>query len=232
MNKLSVIISSMAICLSTGASARQLQLDDVVSGEFTPSVTEPIIPMADGEHYLQAEGSQILKYSFKTGQVTETVLDLNTVKGDRIDKFSGFILAPGEETILLETRSTPVYRHSVSAEYYIFTIRNNKLEPLSQNGPQRSPAYSPDGHNIAFVRDGNLFLVKMLFGNAEIQVTKDGQPGKILNGIPDWAYEEEFSFTRAFEFSADSRMLAWIRFDESQVDSYSLPFFSTEADEG
>ena len=222
----------MAICLSTGIYARQLQLDDVISGEFTPSGIEPITPMADGEHYLQASGSRILKYSFKTGQAVETVLDLGTAKGADIDKFTGFILAPGEETILLETGSEQIFRHSVKAEYYIFTIRNNKLEPLSQNGPQQSPAYSPDGHNIAFVRDNNIFLVKMLFGNAEIQVTKDGQAGKVRNGIPDWAYEEEFSFTRAFEFSADSRMLAWIRFDESQVGSYNLPFFSTEADAG
>ena len=217
----------MTICLSAGVSARQLQLDDVISGVFSPSATEPVTPMADGEHYLQAKGNQILKYSFKTGQVTETVFDSNTAKGNRIDSFTGFILAPGEETILLETQSTPIHRHSVSAEYYIFSIRNNKLDPLSQNGPQQSPAYSPDGHNIAFVRNGNLFLVKLLFGNAEVQVTNDGQPGQLLNGIPDWAYEEEFSFTRAFDFSEDSRMLAWISFDESQVDSYSLPFFST-----
>lgn len=222
----------MAICLATGVSARQLQLDDVISGEFTPSGIEPIAPMADGEHYLQINGRQILKYSFKTGQVVETVLDLNTAKGADIETLSGFILAPNEETILLETGKNRIFRNSFTSEYYIFTIRNNKLEPLSPNGPQQSPFYSPDGHNIAFVREGNLFLVKMLFGNAEVQVTKDGQAGKVRNGIPDWAYEEEFSFTRAYEFSADSRMLAWIRFNESGVDSYNLPFFSTSPDAG
>ena len=80
------------------------------------------------------------------------------------------------------------------------------------------------------MRDNNIFIVKLLFNNAEVQVTKDGELGKVRNGIPDWAYEEEFGLTRAYEFSADSRMLAWIRFDESNVGSYQLPFFLTSTD--
>lgn len=76
---------------------------------------------------------------------------------------------------------------------------------------------------MAFVRDNNIFLVKLLYGNSESQVTEDGKQNEVLNGIPDWVYEEEFSFNRALEFSADSQMLAFIRFDEKDVPSYSFP---------
>jgi dipeptidyl-peptidase-4 len=103
------------------------------------------------------------------------------------------------------------------------------LEPLSENGPQQVPLFSPDGTQIAFVRDNNIFLVKLLFGNSESQVTTDGERNRVLNGIPDWVYEEEFSFNRAFDFSADSKMIAYIRFDESQVPTYSIPMYRGQA---
>lgn len=82
---------------------------------------------------------------------------------------------------------------------------------------------------IAFVRDNNIFLVKLLYGNSESQVTEDGKQNTVLNGIPDWVYEEEFGFNRALEFSADNTMIAFIRFDESEVPSYSFPMFAGEA---
>ena len=73
--------------------------------------------------------------------------------------------------------------------------------------------------------------MKLLFGNSESQVTKDGEYNKVLNGIPDWVYEEEFSFNRAFDFSADSKMIAYIRFDESQVPMFSFPWYKGMAPE-
>lgn len=97
------------------------------------------------------------------------------------------------------------------------------VERLSDGGPQQVPVFSPDGSMVAFVRDNNIFLVKRYFGNSESQVTQDGKRNAILNGIPDWVYEEEFAFDRALEFSADSKMLAFIRFDETEVPSYSFP---------
>lgn len=230
MRKLFLLLATICISFNVMVAQKPLQLSDIVSGKFSSYGIGAITPMADGEHYLQASDRLILKYSFKTGNVVDTVLDLNTAKGASITRFDSFILSPNEETILLETPGQKIFRRSFTSDYYIFTIRNNKLDALSANGPQQVPSYSPDGHNIAFVRDNNIFLVKLMFGNAEVQVTKDGQPDKVRNGIPDWAYEEEFSFTRAYEFSADSRMIAWIRFDESQVESYRMPFFSTGTD--
>ena len=106
---------------------------------------------------------------------------------------------------------------------------NNVIEKLSDKGPQQVPIFSPDGNLIAFVRNNNIFLVKLLFGNSESQVTEDGKENAIINGIPDWVYEEEFSFNRAFEFTADSKMIAFIRFDETEVPSYSFPLFAGEA---
>ncbi|MBO4268092.1 MAG: DPP IV N-terminal domain-containing protein, partial [Bacteroidaceae bacterium] len=231
MKKLSLLLITFVTALHITAQERELTIDRIIGGEFSARGSIAATPLSDGEHYLTATGGNlILKRSFKTGAVVDTILNLQGTKGERLDRFEGFTLSPTEDMILLQTNSQKIFRRSFTAEYYIFNIRNNRIDPLSQGGPQQVPAFSPDGHNIAFVRDNNIFLVKLLFNNAEVKVTKDGEPGKIRNGIPDWAYEEEFGFTRAFDFSADSRMIAWIRFDESGVESYNLPFFLTSAD--
>jgi dipeptidyl-peptidase-4 len=85
--------------------------------------------------------------------------------------------------------------------------------------------FSPDGNQIAFVRDNNIFLVKLLYDNAESQVTKDGKRNEVINGIPDWVYEEEFSTNSSMVFTADSKQILWIRYDESAVKQYSMQLF-------
>ena len=230
MKRLIILVAAVTAAFSLGAQNKKLTLDNVISGSFYGTSSGNITPMADGEHFLQAQGNCILKYSFKTGAVTDTVLNLSTARGEKLRTLGNFILSPTEDIILLEQYVQKIFRRSYTANYYIYTIRNNKIDPLTTGGPVQVPSFSPDGHNIAFVRDNNIFSVKLLFNNAEVQVTKDGELGKIRNGIPDWAYEEEFGVTRAYEFSADSRMLAWIRFDESNVGGYNLPFFLTAPD--
>lgn len=231
MKKILLIALTALLSVSVSAQNKKITLSTVLDGTFSASGASSVTPMADGEHYLSSQNGQlILQYSFKTGQVTDTILNLNSVRGEQLPAFDSFILSPTEDIILLQTNTSRIFRRSFKANYYIFTIRNNKIDPLTANGPIQVPSFSPDGHNIAFVRDNNIFIVKLLFNNAEVQVTKDGQIGKIRNGIPDWAYEEEFGLVRAYEFSADSRMLAWIRFDESNVDSFNLPFYLTYPD--
>ena len=230
MKRIAILAAAVISAFSLTAQNKDLTLDDIISGTFYGNTLGSITPMADGEHYLKAQDNCILKYSFKTGAVTDTILDLSTARGERLPSLGRFILSPTEDIILLEQHVQKIFRRSYTADYYIYTIRNNKIDPLTTGGPVQVPSFSPDGHNIAFVRDNNIFIVKLLFNNAEVQVTKDGEIGKIRNGIPDWAYEEEFGLVRAYEFSADSRMIAWIRFDESNVGSYNLPFFLTSPD--
>ena len=212
---------------------QKVTLQDVADGTYRPQNIYGIKPMLDGEHYTQisADRKRIVKYSFKTGKEVESIFDVETARDCPIKSFDDYIMSPDEKLILIQTETKPIYRRSFTAEYYIYNIRNNTIEPLSKNGPQQVPLFSPDGFQIAFVRDNNIFLVKLLFGNSESQVTKDGEYNKVLNGIPDWVYEEEFGFNRAFDFSADSKMIAYIRFDESQVPMFSFPWYKGMAPE-
>ena len=232
MKKLFVLCFLLAFI--SGIQAQQkVSLEDVAKGTYRAENIYGIKPMLDGNYYTQisADKKRIVKYSFKTGKEVATVFDVNTARECNFKEFDDYIMSPDEKLILIQTETKPIYRRSFTAVYYIYNVQNNKLEPLSNNGPQQAPLFSPDGFQIAFVRNNNIYLVKLLFGNSESQVTKDGEFNKVLNGIPDWVYEEEFGFNRAFEFSADSKMIAYIRFDESKVPMYSFPWYKGLAPE-
>ncbi|MEG1685006.1 MAG: S9 family peptidase [Bacteroides sp.] len=205
----------------------RLNLEEVVSGTYQAEGLRGIVPMADGEHYTQMnnEGTKITKYSFATGKAITTLFDVATARDCKFKTFEGYQLSPDESRILIQTETTPIYRRSYTAVHYLFSIKNNKVEPLSDNGAQQVPLFSPDGNSVAFVRDNNLYLIKLLYGNSESQVTKDGKLNEVLNGIPDWVNEEEFGYNRAFEFSPDSKMLAFVRFDETQVPMFSFMLY-------
>lgn len=225
MRKLSIFII-LFLCLLT-AGAQKVTLQNIANGTYRSEGIYGVKPMLDGEHYTQMskDGKRIVKYSFKTGKEVGTTFDVSTARNCPIKSFDGYTMSPDEKLILIQTDTKPIYRHSFTANYYIYNVRNNTIEPLSENGPQQVPLFSPDGNQIAFVRDNNIYLVKLLFGKSESQVTTDGKQNEILNGIPDWVYEEEFGFNRAFDFSADNQMIAYIRFDESQVPMYSFPLY-------
>lgn len=229
MKRLILLLSS--IVLICGNAAAELTIDRIVRNEFRGNTASSFTPMADGEHYLMSTDRYIIKYSFKTGAAVDTIFNVATARGEKLTSFQGFILSPKEDRLLIQSGRTKIFRNSFSAQYYIHDIRNNKLEQLSKNGEQQAPKFSPDGNVIAFVRNGNLFLVKLLFNNSESQVTKDGMAGSILNGVPDWCYDEEFSISSAYDFSADSKLLAFVRFDCSKEGRYSMPFFITAAKE-
>ena len=225
MKKLGILMM-LCLCALLG-NAQQVTLKEVTAGAYRAEGIYGIKPMLDGEHYTQIsrDRKKIVKYSFKTGKEVATIFDVSTARNITLKSFDDYIMSPDESKILIQTETKAIYRRSYTAVHYIFNVRNNTLETLSDGGPQQVPLFSPDGNQIAFVRDNNIFLVKLLFGNSESQVTNDGKFNHVLNGIPDWVYEEEFGFNRAFDFSADGTMLAYIRFDESEVPMYSFPWY-------
>ena len=231
MKKLFVLFYALMCLISL--QAQKVTLQDVANGTYRAQSIQGLKPMLDGEHYTQIskDHKRIVKYSFKTGKEVATIFDVATARNHKLKSFDDYIMSPDESLILIQTETKPIYRRSFTAVYYIYNVRNRTLEPLSNNGPQQVPLFSPDSHQIAFVRNNNIYLIKLLFGNSESQVTKDGEYNKVLNGIPDWVYEEEFSYNRAFDFSADSKMIAYVRFDESQVPMYSFPWYKGMAPE-
>lgn len=219
--------AALLMATAHALAGRSLDLKTITAGEFRGERMSAVEPLADGETYAQisSDGKQIVKYSFRTGKQVGVLFDVNTVRGAKLESIDGYIVSPDERRLLIQTGTNNIYRHSFTANYYIFDVGNNKMEPLSAGGPQQTPLFSPDGNQIAFVRDNNIFLVKLLYDNAESQVTKDGRRNEIINGIPDWVNEEEFGNDRSMVFSADSKQICWIRYDETAVREFSFPMY-------
>lgn len=222
----------LALCIAALATpitswGEDLTIKDIMGGRYASRQIQGVHPLADGESYAQIAngGSQIQSYWFKNGEKRAVVFDCHDTKGSHIDRIDGYVMSPDEKTILIQTNTRSIYRRSFTAVYYIYDVASRQLTPLSKGGAQQVPTFSPDGTMVAFVRDGNIFLTKLLFGNAEIQVTKDGEYNKVINGIPDWVYEEEFVTNSSLVFTSDSKMLVWIRYDESQVKMFSFPWY-------
>ncbi len=220
----------LILALSLSASAQQISLEAVVLYRYYPDRIDGLNPMDDGEHYSRISDANdaILKCSYKTGDNVETIFSVRDTNGEKINYFRDYIISPDGNKILLETTHNPIYRRSFTSQWYVYDRNYKSLRKLSAGGDQEVPSFSPDSKKIAFVRRNNLFFVD-LNSWEEVQITTDGRFNFIINGKPDWVYEEEFEYNKAYAFTADSKMIAWMRTDETNVKTFAFQYYMGEA---
>ena len=222
-------IVSIILCLfslSCFSQSKQINLEDIWENyKFYYKSYRGLNSMNNGEFYTQIknseEGQEIIKYSFKNGERIVRIFKSSDFKIKRINSYS---LSDDDRLMLLATETESIYRYSRKAIYYVFNIQNNKLKKLSEN-KIRYPTFSPDGSKVAYVYENNLFI-KDITNGKETQITNDGKKNQIINGASDWVYEEEFKLVRGFEWSSDSRTIAYYKFDESHVKEFSMDKFN------
>ena len=168
--------------------------------------------MQDGEHYTISRGGAVLRFSYADESVCDTLY-----KG----RFASYALSPKEDMMVVGNNFRSVYRHSFYADYDIVTVPDGRNVQSLKN--IRDLSLSPDSKMIAYAKDNNLFIAEL--GGAERAITNDGEWNKIINGTADWVYEEEYGFTKAYAFSPDSKKIAYLRFDESQVPTFEMMRF-------
>ena len=216
--------------LSSGLTAQQkdITLDDIwVKGMFYPQRMASLSVLHNTNEYVvlnhnrQTGTSQVDVYDFATLAKVRTLFD--TSKFTEISYISEYIFSRDEQRMLIATNDEPIYRHSQVAEYYLFDIERQKLEKITDKKIQE-PLFSADGKKIAYAFNNNLYLYD-LETKKEHQITSDGVKNKVINGITDWVYEEEFGFVRAFDWNADGTQLAYLRFDETDVPVFSMDIY-------
>lgn len=232
MNIRQTIILLLVSFSLTAFSQKKIELKDVVGYRtFAQKSVSGLRSMNDGLNYTtQEEGKKIVKYSYKTGTQVEILFDLSKIENPGFNGFSDYAFSNDETKILFTTKRQSIYRHSYTAEYFIWNFTTKEMTSLSANGTQQLATFSPDGERVAFVRDNNIFIKSLKFGT-ESQVTRDGKTNEIINGAPDWVYEEEFSFNKAFEWSPDSKFLAFVKFNETEVPMFNIPMFQGQKPE-
>ena len=230
-------ILGIAVCMAgLGAMSAEAQLnisDYCDLNLCTPKGVKDITPLNDGESYaaISEDGKSIETYSFKTGKKTGELFNLSTVKGEvKIPDFDGFEISGNGKKILLWNNKTGIYRYSFRAEYYVYDTFRMTITRVSENGPQRAATITKDGRFVAFERDNNIFISNLDF-ETETAITKDGEAGKILNGAPDWTYEEEFGVLNTMKWNSEGNVLCYVRFDESEVPPYNFDLYQGICDD-
>jgi len=217
MKTIFTLILTLLLFPAAYPQTKTVTLEDIYrKNTFRSRSVYGILSMKDGEHYTTLEeGRHIVKYAYQTGKAVDTLFSLRWNKQHDVSYISGYELSGDERQIMISTNEQPIYRHSFLADFYVWNIASRDMTPVSNHGAQQLATFSPDGTKIAFVRDNNLYIKPM--NGEEFAVTTDGVYNEIINGAPDWVYEEEFGFSKAFAWSPDSRRIAWMRFDEREV---------------
>ncbi len=210
------------------SAQKKITLEDCFSFfKFYPQSGANFQYLKDGARFVEADRDGELHIRDVRNEDFDSTITLNLP--DELRSFDQFEFSEDETRLLLRTETEPVYRHSVLAKYYVYHLGTQKVTPLSDKGKQQFTAFAPDGKKVAYVLDNNLFI-KDLINEQTVQITYDGAFNKIINGLPDWVYEEEFSPVDgdgmvATRWSPDGSMLAFIRFDESAVPEMGLTWY-------
>jgi dipeptidyl-peptidase-4 len=224
------LFALLATCGAVTAQngSKPVSLKESIDGTFSQrTFVGEIRSLPDGEHYtgMTPDRSMIVKYSYKTGQPVDTLFNAAKARECTFKDFDGYSISSTGHHILVWRETQSIYRRSSESMVYDYDVRRNYVKPITDSGKKvRIPTFSPDGRMVAFVRDNNIWIRKFDF-DTEVQVTKDGEINKILNGVTDWVYEEEFSVINLMAWSPDNEILAFVRFDESEVKENSMQIY-------
>jgi dipeptidyl-peptidase-4 len=223
-NKLTLVLL-LCISLTTRIFAQQnITLEDIfIKGTFSAQGVSGFNSMKDGKYYsAQDDNDNIIRYSFVTGTAVDTLLKSSDIN---LKSFN-YTWSANENKLLLQTNAKYIYRHSFSANIYVYDVQSKQLTQPVKDAVMLAE-FSPDGNKLAYVRNNNLFYYDLV-AKKETQITNDGKINSIINGSTDWVYEEEFALSKGFYWNNDGSQLAFYRFDESAVKEFTMTKFDNK----
>jgi dipeptidyl-peptidase-4 len=226
MNSTKFLGLFLMVCF-TVFGQQNINVEAIYSGEFRAKGMDKLQSMHISNSYTVlnidnlSKSAQIDLYDFATLKKTATLFD--TKKFKELTSIDSYFFNNQDNKIVIATNSEQIFRHSFLANYFIYDVVTKTLTKIADYKIQE-PTFSPDGQKIAFVKENNLYTYN-LASKITTAITTDGKKNAIINGITDWVYEEEFGFVRAFDWNADSKKIAYIRFDESKVPEFSMSIF-------
>ncbi len=215
--------------VSLHAQTKDITLEEIWSGEFSQERMQSLQSLKDGKSYIVQDydrTNQEMKvdiFSYKTGEKKGTLISSKAIPG--LSVFQTFELSKDETKVILGTEVESIFRRSTRGVFYVYDLKTKKLTKIDDHKIQ-SPTFSPNATKVGFVKDNNIFY-KDLETNSAVKVTTDGVKNKIINGVTDWVYEEEFAFVRAFEWNPSGTKIAYLKFDESDVPEFSMDLYGS-----
>lgn len=210
-----LLLTLTVIAAFQNATSQEITLDKIYSGYYRGKGIAGIASMKNGENYLVIEQGGIAKYSYKTSQKEGNLVDGN---------FESYEFSDDESKILLLKESQPIYRHSFLGVYDVKDLKSGKNLSLNDGKPVQEPRFSPDATKISFIVDNNLFYQDLNSGKIT-QITEHGVKNKVLNGLADWVYEEEFGHARLYEWTKNSADILFVKLVETDVPEIYIPIY-------
>lgn len=212
------LFQSVSILISIATFAQEITLDKIYSGYYRGKGISGISSLKNGENYAIIESGGIAKYSYKTLQKVENIIDGN---------FQSYEFNNDESKILLLTDRQPIYRHSFLGKFDVKDMKSGNVLHLNTGNFLQEPTFSPDGNKVAFIAENNLYYQDL---NSEkiTQITSDGKKNSILNGLADWVYEEEFGHAKLYEWTKNSDAIVFVKSDESEVPEMYIPIYKKQ----
>ncbi|MBT8221217.1 MAG: S9 family peptidase [Bacteroidia bacterium] len=228
MKNIFVLIIGMLL-IATLTAQQEITLEKIwPPGEFRTERVPGFNFLNDGQHYTRRDNSQINKYDLTTGEKVSTMFDAEQATNDQFSgRFDSYAFSDDEKKIILKTATEQIYRRSSKAFFYVWDFQNQKIQAINPDHKQMYTTFSPDGTKVAYVIENDLYVQNLDTGE-EQKVTSDGRWNHIINGSADWVYEEEFSMSKAFWWSPDSKKIAFLRFDESNVKEFTMTNYTGE----
>lgn len=233
--KRSAIVSA-ALLAATAISASPSTFGgvdiDELAGYVYPNngaATASLSFMPDGLSYVSLSdgGKKLDRYDVASGKFIETLFDVSATRGDRkLDAIEGYQLSHDGAKMLVWINREQIYRRSFRAEYFVYDFRRRTLKPLSvTNTRQQAPVMSPDGRMVAYMGQDNNIYISMLDYGTEAKATADGKVNEIINGVPDWVYEEEFTTSCSMVWAPDNSALSYIKYNEAEVPAFTMELY-------
>ena len=214
------------------AQNKKILISDIYLGTFSPKTSDiKDFSVSNGKkEYIPNKKTGFFSLNRTQNGTSVDLLDYTTQKKMRTlftvpdIYFNEFTFNTKGDKLLIPTETEPIYRHSKRAKYKIYDISKSNLISVFDEKIE-APLFSPEGNKIAFVYENNLYI-KDLANEKVRQITNDGKKNEIINGISDWVYEEEFGIVRMFDWSKDGKKIAFVRFDESKVPTFSMDIYN------
>ena len=221
MKRLLTILAGL-VAVQIAVAQPRFTYDDIADGKFSAKSVSGLRSMADGEHYTVRENGAIYRCSYAESGKKELVVGLDIFDGEVHD----YTFSPDENKILVRLSSKPLYRRSHYSRYVVYDRQSEEIMAVDESGDVRWVEFSPKGDKVAYVKNNNLYI-NDLEQKFTYPLTTDGEWNRIINGMPDWVYEEEWGIDNAFEWSPDGSKIAFLKSDESRVKEFGFMKYLT-----